>query len=97
MVIVAVPLVVVLFSVTGVVEPNEQVILVVAAGGAQARATAPLNPLVAVTVTVDVPACPGALTVAAVAATEKPGSITKPGHEVTSALASIEPSPVTRS
>ena len=55
MVKVAVALVVVLSSVTGVVDPNEQVMVVVVAGGVQVRSTEPLNPFVPFTVMVDVP------------------------------------------
>ena len=84
-------------SVTEVVEPNEQVMLAVEAGGVQVRSTVPLNPFVAVTVMVDVADCPGEATVAGLAPTEKPGATTKPGHEVANKLASMEPSPVTRS
>ena len=61
----------------------------------QARVTVPLNPLVAATVMVEVPVCPGARTLIGVPPTEKSGVATKPGHDVTSACASIDPSPVT--
>ena len=61
----------------------------------QARVTVPLNPLVAATVMVEVPLCPGARTLIGVPPTEKSGVATKPGHAVTSACASIDPSPVT--
>ena len=94
---VKVAVVLLLASVTGVVEPNEHVIVAVDAGGVQVRSTEPLNPFVEVTVTVDVPACPGAVTVTGVPETEKLGVTTKPGHEVTSTLASMEPSPLARS
>lgn len=64
---------------------------------AQVRVTVPLNPFVMDTVIVEVPDCPGPGTITGVPPTEKSGAVTKPGHEVTSTLASIEPSPVTRS
>ena len=63
----------------------------------QARVTVPLNPLVAATVIVEVPVCPGDRTLIGVPPTEKSGVATKPGHAVTSACASIDPSPVTMS
>jgi hypothetical protein len=61
----------------------------------QASVTVPLNPLVALTVMVEVPLCPGTETLIGVPPTEKSGVATKPGHDVTSACASIDPSPVT--
>lgn len=97
MVNVAVPLVVVLSRTTELVEPNEHVINAEDAGGVQVRSTVPLNPFVAVTVTIDVPGCPGEATVTGLPPTENPGVTTKPGHDVTSTLVSTEPSPVTRS
>ena len=62
----------------------------------QARSTVPLNPLVAVTVMVDEPDCPGEEIPTEVAPREKSGVAAKPGHEVTSMLALTEPSPVTK-
>jgi hypothetical protein len=64
---------------------------------AQVRLTVPLNPLLMVTVTVDVPSWPREETVTGVPPIEKSGVLTKPGHDVTSTLASTDPRPVTLS
>jgi len=71
---VAVPLAVPLM-VTGVVDPNEQVISAVVTVGAQVSATAPVNPVPGVTVTVDGPAPPGAEIITEVPETVNPAAI----------------------
>lgn len=63
----------------------------------QVRATVPVNPFVEDTVMVDVPDCPGVETLIGVPPTEKFGFEEKVGHAFTSALALIDPRPVTRS
>ena len=93
----AVALVVVLSSATGVVVPNEQVISDDPVGGVQVRSIDPLNPFVAVMVMVDVPDWPGAAILTGLPPSENAGVTTKPGQEVSRILASIVPSPVTRS
>jgi len=60
-------------------------------------ATVPLKPLVGVTVTVEVPDCPGPTTLTGVPPTAKSGVVTKPGHALINAFAFTDPSPVTRS
>jgi hypothetical protein len=76
---------------------NAQVTPAGRVAGTQVRFTVPANPFLALTVTVEVPDCPGPEIVTGLPPIEKSGVASKVGHEVTRRLASMEPKPVTRS